>query len=111
VPATVKLDRPTRTLIPSSQVSVEIILQQRQNVVVLNTEAIQREPKPFVWVRDSQSKAQKREVSLGLEGLTTVEVTSGLQAGDSVVLPPPDASLEPGTPVIVQEKLEKKDEK
>ncbi|MEP0883557.1 efflux RND transporter periplasmic adaptor subunit [Trichocoleus sp. ST-U3] len=111
VPATVKLDQPTRRLIPSSQVSVEIILQQRQNVVVLNTEAIQRSgSKPFVWVRD-QGKAQKRDVSLGLEGLTTVEVTSGLQPGDSVVLPPPDASLEPGTPVIVQEKLEKKDEK
>lgn len=111
VPATVKLDQPTRTLIPSSQVSVEIILQQRQNVVVLNTEAIQRSgSKPFVWVRD-QGKAQKREVSLGLEGLTTVEVTSGLQPGDSVVLPPPDASLEPGTPVIVQDKLKMKEEK
>lgn len=109
VPAIVKLDQPTRTLIPSSQVSVEIILQQRQNVVVLNTEAIQRSsPKPFVWVRDSQSKAQKRDLSLGLEGLTTVEVTSGLQPGDSVVLPPPDASLEPGTPVIAQDKLERR---
>jgi HlyD family secretion protein len=42
VPATVRLDAPTRTLIPGSQVNVEIILQQRQKVVVLNTEVIVR---------------------------------------------------------------------
>ncbi|MCZ0901363.1 efflux transporter periplasmic adaptor subunit, partial [Microcoleus sp. HI-ES] len=100
VPATVRLDAPTRTLIPGSQVSVEIILQQRQKVVVLNTEAIVRsESKPFVWIRDSQGKAQKRSVTLGLEGLTQVEVTSGLRPGDSVVTPPSEPSLKPGTPI------------
>jgi len=103
VPATVKLDQPTSTLIPGSKVNVEIILQQRQNVVVLNTEAIQRDrAKPFVWVRDSQGKAHKRSVNLGLEGLTTVEVSSGLQAGEQILLPPAEESLEEGTPTIPQ---------
>ncbi|MEG3908179.1 efflux RND transporter periplasmic adaptor subunit [Microcoleus sp. w2-18bC1] len=111
VPATVRLDAPTRTLIPGSQVNVEIILQQRQKVVVLNTEAIVRsESKPFVWIRDNQGKAQKRSVTLGLEGLTQVEVTSGLRSGDSVVIPPPEPSLKPGTP-IQEEKTTKKKEK
>ena len=104
VPSIVLLDTPTRTLIPGSRVNVEILLQQRQNVIVLPTEIVQRDDdddsEPFVWVRDSQGNAQKRPVKLGLEGLTKVEVTSGLQIGDRVIQPPSEPSLEPGVPVI-----------
>lgn len=100
VPATVRLDTPTRTLLPGSRVNVEIILQQRQNVVVLKTEAIQRsEPHPFVWVRDSQNQAQKRTINLGLEGLMNVEITSGLRAGEQIILPPVESQLKPGLPI------------
>lgn len=103
VPATVRLDTPTRTLLPGSRVNVEIVLQQRQNVVVLNTEAIQRsEPQPFVWLRDSQSQAQKQRITLGLEGLLKAEVTSGLRAGEQVIMPPVEPLLKPGMPVIPQ---------
>ncbi len=105
VPATVLLNTPTRKLLPGSRVNVDIVLQQRQNVVVLNTEAIQRsEPKPFVWVRDSQSQAQKRAIALGLEGLQTAEVTSGLRPGEQVILPPPQPPLKPGIPVTEEDK-------
>ena len=105
VPATVRLDTPTRTLIPGSRVNVEIVLEKRQNVVVLNTEAIQRsETRPFAWVRDSQSKAQKRPITLGLEGLLTAEVTSGLGPGEQVILPPPEPPLKLGIPVTEKDK-------
>ena len=104
VPATVRLDTATRTLIPGSRVNVEIVLEQRQNVVVLNTEAIQRsEPHPFVWLRDSHSIAQKRPITLGLEGLLNVEVTSGLRAGQQVILPPAEPPLKPGMPVTEED--------
>ncbi|NMG09194.1 efflux transporter periplasmic adaptor subunit [Brasilonema sp. UFV-L1] len=104
VSAKVRLNTPSRKLIPGSQVNVEIVLQQRQNVVVLNTEAIQRsEEKPFVLVRDKQGKAQKKNITLGLEGLTNVEVTSGLRLGEQVVLPSADSKLEPGKLVIPQD--------
>lgn len=100
VPAMVRLDTPTQTLIPGSRVNVEIVLEQRQNVVALNTEAIQRsESTPFVWVKDEQGTAEKRAIDLGLEGLTRVEVTSGLQPGEQVILPSGESPLEPGTPV------------
>ncbi|MDZ8030335.1 efflux RND transporter periplasmic adaptor subunit [Nostoc sp. DedSLP04] len=100
VPATVELDSPTRTLLPGSRVNVEVVLQQRQNVVVLKTEAIVRsQPRPFVWVLDSQNQAQKRTINLGLEGLMNVEVTSGLHPGEQVILPPVESELKPGTPV------------
>lgn len=104
VPATVRLDTPTRTLIPGSWVNVEIVLEKRQKVVVLNTEAIQRsEPNSFVWVRDSQSFAQKRSITLGLEGLLNAEVTSGLRPGEQVILPPVESPLKPGMPVIAEQ--------
>lgn len=105
VPATVKLDTPSNTLIPGSQVNIEIVLKQRQNVVILDTEAVARsEAKPFVWVRDSQGKAQKRPVTVGLEGLTQVEITSGLRAGDKVAIAPPEPPLKPGMPVVEEAK-------
>lgn len=103
VPATVRLDKPTRSLIPGSQVNVELVIEQRPNVVALNTEAIQRTgPTPFAWVQDAEGKAEKRSVTLGLEGLVTVEVKSGLQPGEKVILPPPEPPLMPGMRVTAQ---------
>jgi HlyD family secretion protein len=100
VPATVEIDLPSRTLIPGSQVSVEIIQEQRQNVMVVEASAIQRSgATPFVWIRDDQSKVQKRPVTLGVEGITAVEVLFGLRPGDQVAVPPPDTPLTPGMPV------------
>ncbi|NEQ15543.1 MAG: HlyD family efflux transporter periplasmic adaptor subunit [Moorea sp. SIO3E2] len=101
VTATIKLDRPSKTLIPGSKLDVEIIVAARQNVVVLDTDVIQNSgANAFVWVRDTQGKVQKRSVTLGLEALTKEEVTSGLRPGDVIVLPPTGSSLNPGMPVI-----------
>ncbi|MEW6495502.1 MAG: efflux RND transporter periplasmic adaptor subunit [Cyanobacteriota bacterium] len=101
VPAIIKLDAPTGTLIPGSQVSVEIIHDQRRNVLVVDPSAIDRsESPPFIWIRDDYGKAQKRSVILGLEGATSVEVKTGLRSGDRVILPPPDTALKPGMPVL-----------
>ncbi len=103
VPATVQLDQPSLTLIPGSQVSVEIILEQRQNVVALDLAAIGRSgPKPFVWMRDNQGRAQKKNITLGLEGVTKIEVTSGLRPGEEIILPLAETPLEAGVPVIPQ---------
>jgi HlyD family secretion protein len=103
VPAIVELDAPTGSLIPGSQVSVEIIQAQRHNVVAVDPSVINRSgSEPFVWVRDNHSKARKRTVMLGLEGATTLEVKSGLSPGEQVILPPPEAILKPGTPIIPQ---------
>lgn len=102
VPATVKLDKPTGSLIPGSQVSVEIAVQQRKKVVAVNLETVMRsEGKPFVWIVDEEGKARKRNVTLGLEGVIQVEVKSGLKVGDKIITPTPDISLKPG--VLVKE--------
>ncbi len=104
VPATVQLNEPTGVLIPGSPVSVEIILEEQKNVIVLNTELIQSpEDSPFVWKLDSNHQAQKQPVTIGLKGLTQVEIKSGLKAGDTIIIPPPDRSIQPGTPIIDEE--------
>lgn len=102
VEATVRLSSPSGSFIPGSRVSVDIILEQRQDVLAVDTSAVQNlGSDPFVWVRDVEGKAQKQSVTLGLEDLTNglVEVTEGLNPGDEVILPPVDVELEAGMPV------------
>jgi HlyD family secretion protein len=107
VPATVRLDQPTRVLIPGGQVSVEIILEQQKDVIAINTELIQSEGKSsFVWKLDANNQVQKQPVTLGLKDLIKVEIKSGLKVGDTLVIPPADIPLEPGM-VIVEEEKEK----
>ena len=102
VETTILLDKPSQTLIPGSQVDVEIVQQQRQNVVTLPIEALQRTgSQPFVWVEDGQGRAKKQPVTPGLEGLELVEVTSGLKAGERIILPPSTETLAPDSPVTI----------
>ncbi|MGF1515956.1 MAG: efflux RND transporter periplasmic adaptor subunit [Elainellaceae cyanobacterium] len=102
VPTLVQLSEPTRFLIPGSQVSVEIVLEAEQNVTVLGTEAVQRgSGEPFVWVLDKEQQVQRRPIQIGLEGLTQVEIEAGLEPGETVVVPPPDEAIAPGTAVVV----------
>lgn len=100
VDAKILLDRPSKTLIPGSLVSVEIVTARRQNVVAIPPEAIQRSQEaPFVWLKNSQGKPKKQPIQLGLQGLQAIEVTSGLKVGDKLVIPPPETPLTPETPL------------
>jgi HlyD family secretion protein len=100
VPATIKLDQPTGVLIPGIAVNVDIILQQKKDVIIIPLDAIKDEGNgAFVWIKTPDNKAQKKTVSLGLEGLSEVEITSGLKVGDQVLLPSPEQILEEGMTV------------
>jgi HlyD family secretion protein len=101
VKAIAQLDRPSGVLIPGSSVSVAVILVQRENALALPTNAIQQaDGETFVWVVDADSRAQKRPVTTGLNTLEAVEIVSGLQDTDTVILtPPPDQPLEENTVV------------
>jgi HlyD family secretion protein len=62
-----------------------------------------REGKPGVFVAEG-GKATWRDVTLGLRGRDTVEVTQGLSVGDKVVAPtdPKQPPLKPGQRVAVK---------
>ncbi|MBE9066840.1 efflux RND transporter periplasmic adaptor subunit [Leptolyngbya cf. ectocarpi LEGE 11479] len=96
----VRLDSASQTLIPGSFVSVEIITEQQQNVLVIPPEAVQRNgPDTFVWIRDQRGNAAQQPIELGLQGLDLFEVTEGLRVGDQVALVPPTLTITPGTPI------------
>nr|WP_278003384.1 efflux RND transporter periplasmic adaptor subunit [Nodosilinea sp. TSF1-S3] len=101
VKAIAQLDRPSGVLIPGGSVSVEVILVQRENVLALPTTAIQQEGgETFVWVIDAHSRLQKRPVTTGLDTLEAVEIVSGLNDTDTVIVNlPPDRPLAAGMTV------------
>jgi HlyD family secretion protein len=97
VSVTVVLDEPSGTILPGSSVSVDIVTEQQQDVIVVPIDVVQRtEGEPFVWVRDGSGKARKQPVELGLEDPTQVEVTSGLRVEEMVIVPTPDMRIEEG---------------
>ncbi|MGG6263949.1 efflux RND transporter periplasmic adaptor subunit [Leptolyngbya sp. AN03gr2] len=98
VEARIALDKPSNTLIPGSSVSVEVITEQRQNVIFVAPEAVQRtEEPPFVWLKDKNNRAKKQAIQIGLQGLQGIEVTQGLNAGDEVVIPQPNNQIQAGS--------------
>ncbi|ESA32025.1 rnd family efflux mfp subunit [Leptolyngbya sp. Heron Island J] len=100
VTAKVRLDSASQTLIPGSFVSVEIITEQQEDVLVIPPEAVQREGgQPFVWVRNQRGNATQQPIELGLQGLDLVAVTDGLNPGDQVALVPPTLTITPGMPI------------
>lgn len=102
VEAEARLNQPSNVLIPGSAVSVNILQQQRQDVLVVPVTALQRDAEqPYVWVQDDENTAQRQEVEVGLETLQLVEVTAGLEVGDDIVVSvPPETPLTPGQPLI-----------
>lgn len=101
VEAEVRLNEPSETLIPGSLVSVDIIVEESLDTLNVPTTALQMDGgEPFVWVRDSDGTAQRRPVVVGLQSVESVEIVSGLEAGDEIVATlPPDQPLTPGTPL------------
>lgn len=101
VEAAAKLNQPSGSLIPGSAVNVDIVLEQRQDVIAVPVTAIQRDgEQPYVWVKDTANTARKREVTLGLETLEAVEVVAGLRIDDEIVVTlPPEGELVEGQPL------------
>ncbi len=80
-------------------VSVNVETGRRERSIAVPNDAMlpQDGDRAELWVV-VDGRAERREVMLGLRGLTSTEVTAGLQAGD-IVLADGDAAIEPGTRV------------
>ena len=101
---TVKLNEPSGALIPGSPVQIKVITEASEEGVVLPTQAVQQDDSgKFVWIRDQAGTAQKKPVALGLEGVLQVEIKSGLEAEQTVLLPNPNTPLSVGQSVEVME--------
>jgi len=101
VEAKVVLDQPSKMLIPGSLVSVEVITDQRQNVVAIPPEAVQQAgPNPFVWLKDDQSSSNSLSYwDYRAYNKSRLRLAN---AGDQLVLAPPNTSLAAGMSLKLQ---------
>src|SRR5215468_4236411 len=88
-------DNKDDALFPSQFVNVRLLVQQKHGVVLLNSAGIQRSgSNTYVFVVKPDSKVTLRNVTVGTTEGDQTEVTSGLQAGDTVVMTGVDKLIE-----------------
>jgi len=88
-PTTIKIDGIHDWLRPGMSAEVEILVDRLEDVVYVPLQAVTyRDDKRVVYVRGS-SGAQAREVEVGTFSESFIEIRSGLQAGEEVLLLPP----------------------
>ncbi|MEO0276835.1 MAG: efflux RND transporter periplasmic adaptor subunit [candidate division WOR-3 bacterium] len=75
-------------LTPGMNASCEIITNKKKDVLILPYSAIGKEKdKYFVFIK-SKGKAEKRFISIGIQGKENVEIIEGIVEGDSVIKGP-----------------------
>ena len=78
---------PTHSLPPNASVNAQIVTGEKKGALSIPRAALLRDgDKRFVY-RLEDSRARRREVSVGLVGLNDVEITSGLSENDTILLP------------------------
>lgn len=91
-PSALKIDTP---------VQVEILLEERRDVLVAPESAIQRQGlAAFVWIARQDGRAERREVRVGLTVNGVAQILSGLTAGDQIIVTG-ISQLEDGAPITV----------
>jgi membrane fusion protein, multidrug efflux system len=103
---TVKLraifDNKDDALFPNQFVNARLLVQQKHNVILVPTAAIQRtSSKTFVYLVKQDQTVTVRNITLGTTEGDEAEVVSGLAAGDIVVTTGVD-KLQEGSPVKAQ---------
>lgn len=83
----VDVPNPTGSLIPGMYAEVLLSLNRDSDVLAVPLESVDRESdKASVCLVDSSGKIERRTVKLGVETATDVEVLSGLEEGEQVVV-------------------------
>ena len=85
--ATVAFDA-VENVYPGMQVSAKVLKEQAENVVLLRQDTVQFDDynKPYVLVRGADGKSvEHKSVTVGVSDGMNCEITSGLNAGDTVL--------------------------
>src|SRR5581483_10867560 len=83
----VDVENPQLEIVPGMFANASIVLNEAKGVLVAPVEAIERdETSSRVFVIDGSHRVASREVTVGLEAADRAEITSGLAAGDLVVV-------------------------
>jgi RND family efflux transporter MFP subunit len=85
-------------------VQVDIVAEERSNVLIIPAAAlVDEEGDLFVMVAGDDNKAHRHPVAVGLSTRTLAEVTSGIKAGDRVIVRGQEG-LPEGAAVVVESK-------
>jgi HlyD family secretion protein len=84
----VNLEKVPNELKPGFTVSLKILTASKEGVLAIPQEALFQESGKNYVFRVVNLKLEKMEISLGIVNETLQEITSGIQAGDQVVLNP-----------------------
>ncbi|MGD8375982.1 MAG: efflux RND transporter periplasmic adaptor subunit [Acidobacteriota bacterium] len=87
VKVTVEAVHPPRSVRPGGFVDIAITRQTKQDVVLVPRDAVIRElQRAHVFVKSDDGKAVRKDIELGLEEGDHIEVLSGLEGGEQVVI-------------------------
>lgn len=85
--AEVDISNPRFEFTPGEYADAEIMLQRKEHALSVPVEAlIQEDGRTFLFVVTPQNVLEQRQVTVGLETPHAVEITSGLKAGERVVI-------------------------
>lgn len=84
--ATVEITIPNqqKKLLPGMACDIRLVLEEKEDVLVLPMSAVFPEGKPRVFVVENET-AHLREVAIGVVGEELMEIVSGLKLGDQVI--------------------------
>ncbi|NNF62606.1 MAG: efflux RND transporter periplasmic adaptor subunit [Gammaproteobacteria bacterium] len=79
------IDTPGNNLLPGYSADVEVLIESRDDVLRVPTQAIINKNKVLLFI-EADETLEERQVSTGLSNWEHTEITSGLAAGDRIVL-------------------------
>ena len=83
----VDVANPDLSLSPGMYAETVITLQERPNVLTIPAQAVMQSPaQPYVLIVNRANKVENRPVTLGIHGADRVEIVSGLQQGENVIV-------------------------
>ncbi|MBT8136326.1 MAG: efflux RND transporter periplasmic adaptor subunit [Gammaproteobacteria bacterium] len=79
------IDTPGNNLLPGYSADVEVLIESRDDVLRVPTQAVINKNKVLLFI-EADETLEERQVSTGLSNWEHTEITSGLAAGDRIVL-------------------------
>jgi len=89
----------SRRLLPGTSADVEVILQEKQDVLRVPTQALLEGNRVLVV---ENGRLATRDVETGLSNWDFTEIVSGLRAGDEIVVTLDRPEVQPGAPAVIE---------
>lgn len=77
---------PDLKLVPGMYATVSVTTEERSQVLTLPMEALSRQKSTTVFLINKNGEIEERTVTTGMESPTEVEIVSGLNEGDTIMV-------------------------